>query len=205
VSHCGYGVCPVIVHGQSDQQCTVDWESFDLATDEDPILLPELGTSDLEKLTDCLDILVDTELMAKTRYFDSVTDVNATCLDGDIDAVMEYTFDSGVSVDQCAAGLLNSTYPVSNEQLVLQVNESALSYNQIMVEPEDFIRCPGRDSSPGGGDSWVESLVCSPSSTSSGCESDLSSWTDDQIPYSDDNGLFDSCDDPFNDLFPELF
>jgi len=64
----------------------------------------------------------------------------------------------------------------------------------------------------GGGvsDSWVESLLCgysastSPSS-SSGCESDFSLFADEPMSYSDDNGLFDSYDDQFNDLFPELF
>jgi len=205
------------VAGETDRRA-VDAERFDLTLNEEPILLPELSTSDLEKLTDCLDMLIDTELMAKAccPTADSVTDNFLCTTGGGMDDEVGYTYDSGVSVDLYASGFIDASsfiQPISSEQndSVQPMNGSAPSCTQqtIFDPADDFvIRCTST-TQPSAEDSWVESLLCaaSPSSKSSGCESDMSSASsvDDQIPFSDDSALFDSCDDPFNDLFPELF
>jgi len=179
--------------------------------EEEPSVLAEFSETDLKQLTDCLD-LIDAEFLPKTGG----DDLGPLCLGADADEI-GFSTDSVISDDLSRFGCVDSSAAIirgAGDSTVAKrqsthelVNSYTMSVDLGGAVTHGSTEVKAFEAS----DSWVESLLCgyaassSSPSSSSGCESDFSFWSDEAKPYSDDNGLLDSYDDQFNDLFPELF
>jgi len=218
------------VDSEEKEEHVAECDQSQLAVDdEETSVLPEFSDADLKQLTDCLDQLLEAEFLNSCA---NVDDIEPPCLTADCDDEIGFSTDSVVSSDLSTFEILDdssaspviqssvSASPVSHVQAgdstdVPQQWIHGLENRYVFEQVTTDLAGGPVDHSTGksveADDSWVESLLCgyvaSPSNaSSSGCESDLSSSLgDEQLPYADDNGLFDSYDCQFNDLFPELF
>jgi len=191
-------------------------ETAGLASDED-LNLSSFSESDLAQLTNCLDWLIDssddvlTENKAtvskcpdNTSCVASFDDIESMCLPEHIDSLTSFTDDSFISTIHfdCSIDTQNSYNSTLKSNFDKASVENSVKYNvtKDKVEQKKF--------SESESSLFIDSLTnCASPCSSSGCESDFSSSTyeEDPFSFSTDIGLMDMSDEPFTELFPALY
>jgi len=199
-------------------ELTCEDETDGLASDED-LNLSSFSESDLAQLTNCLDWLIDSSsdvLVEKKTTFSksedntlcltSLDDIDSMCLPEHIDSLTSFTDDSFISTNYFNNSVdkqnsYNSTLKQTSVENLLENPEldSKTKCDQMTKNVAEIKKCNENDS--------MFFLDCSSPSSSSGCESDFSSSTneDDHFTFSTDIGFMDLSDEPFTELFPALY
>jgi hypothetical protein len=198
-------------------------ESPELASD-DELNLSTFSESDLAQLTNCLDWLIDSsgdKLIENKPAVSSACqdteafefDIESSGLSDDIDSLVQFTDDNFISTSYSDCSIdksnpHNSTLVSNFEKTSVDslLNVKKLDSMQKCDRMKDVVEQKKLNENDSTFD--TASLVnCSSPSSSSGCESDFSSSTfeDDPFSFSTDIGLMDLSDEPFTELFPALY
>jgi len=219
---------------QSGADCLV--EVLKLASckeEEEEIAVPECGEelslaslseSDLAQLTSCLDWLIDSSddvlTECKTSVYDcqavddmksSLDDLESECLPEHIDSISCFTNGSFVSESNfdCSLDKHNSINNLEESLVEGSFFDSGLNFNSTYSQISKELAVEAQNTHSSESDScFIESLKnCTSPCSSSGCESDFSSTTYDDEPFSfvNDIAFTDFSHEPFTDLFPALY
>jgi hypothetical protein len=191
-------------------------ETAELASDED-LNLSSFSESDLAQLTNCLDWWIDSssdgvtenkstvlKCQDNTSSMASLDDIESMCLPEQIDSLVPFTDDSFISTIYFDSSFdtqnsYNSTFDSNYEKM----SGENLLKNDMTKDVVEHKKYSESDSTL-----FIDSVKnCSSPSSSSGCESDFSSSTyeDEPFSFSTDIGLMDLSDEPFTELFPALY
>jgi len=192
-------------------------ETIGLASDED-LNLSSFSESDLAQLTNCLDWFMDSSAddvtinkTAVSKCLDNAScatsfdDIESMCLPEHIDSLTPFTDDSFISTINfdCSIDTQNSYNSTLESNFVKTSSENLLKNNATKSDKVEQKKFSVSDSSL-----FIDSVTnCSSPCSSSGCESDFSSSTyeDDPFSFSTEIGLMDLTDEPFTELFPALY